>query len=78
MGKPSDLIERHGWCQKAMQDSAGRICLLRAVLAGVDYDILPKTMDRLHKAVGTGLTTWNDAPGRTAAEVVEFLRGQGL
>ena len=82
----ADYIEKNGWCQH-MFVAGERTCVLGAIVrtrdlpiaaperlgTGTAIAIAPVT-DALRRAVGDGVWEWNDAPGRTAAEVIAMLR----
>jgi hypothetical protein len=76
----ADLIERDGWCQGYFTDPLGRRCVDGAICA--TSTMLPTThwTDRaaarsaLLLWLGERHIDWNDAPGRTQAEVVAALR----
>lgn len=72
------LIRTHGWCQGAYRGKKGSYCLLGAVDMIVDLNGEEKTYDvlfeRAMKKLGTQFVTrWNDKPGRTMDEVLDFL-----
>lgn len=75
--KAEELIERVGWVQGALRDSTGRVCLVGALYAACSFaanDPYRAAYNRLMKFSGSGnLAAWNDAPGRTKAEVLELL-----
>jgi hypothetical protein len=75
----ADLIERDGWVQRQFGVTNGPRCISGALLA------INKKVDPKHPAyrtvvtyLGLGdsyyLSWWNDAVGRTEAEVVTALR----
>lgn len=75
------LVE-HGWCQGTGRDASGRVCALGAIghslrdLNGnVEYDRAINAesfLARLENFSGPGdVAYWNDAPGRTMAEVID-------
>ncbi|MFJ4091215.1 hypothetical protein ACIPYS_06485 [Kitasatospora sp. NPDC089913] len=76
----SRYLTVHGWCQGALWDERGRRCLLGAQLAvlAAGYGTPATAMDarrhlmeqftRQERSVRS-VDQWNDAPGRTAAEV---------
>lgn len=80
----ADVIECNGWCQ----DDAGRVGGPRCVLGALRQACLPELPGLAHAEAHGRLRTfvhasgasfdliaWNDAPGRTAAEVIAALRG---
>src|SRR5689334_7479765 len=65
-------IEEHGWCQGR---ATGRgLCAWAAVKFTVPSAAFDTTISALESRIGMNLITWNDAPGRTKAEVLELLR----
>ena len=86
--KPSDYLKK-GWCQgRAAQDDEGRFvlsgspsaacwCLLGACSAayhsgGTGIDPVSFAIKARHLGIPS-LVLWNDAPGRTQAEVVALM-----
>lgn len=68
---PSDILRRDGWCQGQTVDEQGKRCLVGAIM-----DTASKDWGALYQAVGRrhiGYVQWNDARGRTAAEVIALL-----
>lgn len=84
--KPSDLLSQPGaWTRE--DASCGGYTLLRAIYVCANEireygEWCEKIIKYLHGGRGSGptrnLTIWNDAPGRTQAEVVALLREVGL
>jgi hypothetical protein len=83
----ADLIEKHGWCQGRLKDFEGRYCALGALqAAGASEDDLRefnahaiRWLDEREYGGSSiagypSVMRWNDAPGRTAAEVTGMLR----
>lgn len=79
------LVER-GWCQVlpwSTKDGRKRYCIWAAVLESYwssgalwDRDSMAKLLyDEIGLSSGESIGSWNDAPGRTQAEVVAALRG---
>jgi hypothetical protein len=69
-------IEEHGWCQRAMEDASGRVCLIEAITSTGGYlDGVGAAIERL---IGPDFISWNDAPGRTQTEVVKMLRAAAI
>ncbi len=76
----ADVIERGGWCQGAYERS-GSFCVSGAIrkASGWKADghlttICVDAHGALWQALGENMADWNDAPGRTQAEVVAKLR----
>ncbi len=76
----SRYLTVHGWCQGRLWDERGRRCLLGAQLAvlAAGYGTPATAMDARrhlmeqftrHDRSVRSVDQWNDAPGRTAAEV---------
>ena len=84
LNRAADILERRGWQQGGgwhdLSTHTGPLCIQGAfaVVMGVDSGIgyrcagMLAVMDYL--GLRMGLFSWNDMPGRTAAEVVEVLR----
>lgn len=74
----ADLIERDGWCQGTPPES-GPVCagvaITRAARRGA-VRLTERAVFQLGEVIGQqwSVIPWNDAPGRTAAEVVGALR----
>lgn len=82
MLKAADLIEKRGHCKGQLEDKAGRLCFVAALQTAFghpnyfsgnvsDYKI---AIDHADAFCGGNVVTWNNAPERTAAEVVAALR----
>lgn len=81
--RAADLLERDGWRQGGLQQGCRR-CALGAIVeaAGVSVCALVVSLacEAVQLAAGIerptigGLGTWNDAPGRTAGEVIGTMR----
>lgn len=71
-------IEKHGWCQGEMFSDAGASCAVGAIFSVTGLVGLPlccKALEAVSEHIGCDkLSEWNDAPGRTAAEVIAALR----
>lgn len=68
----ADLIDERGWCQNTFEDDHGRICARRAISMACDHF---NDGSAISLAVYPyGVCDFNDAPGRTQAEVVAKLR----
>ena len=68
-----DLLRRDGWCQNTWGTGTAR-CIVAAVgqVAQIPPNVFP-TLDRLRRAAGVScLASWNDASGRTLAEVLDL------
>lgn len=90
--KPSDLI-RQGWTQgsyaktgdnmkcDSFSPEAAKWCIIGAISAcpryGYGYGSIDKLAAILPDTVES-VASWNDAPGRTQAEVIELLEKAGL
>lgn len=87
----AEFLDRHGWCQGAYardkdgeivraNDPAARSFCAEAALS-MSY---PNTyqfvcaFNAVQQACNDILSNWNDAPGRTKAEVVDLLRKAGV
>lgn len=74
----ADYIEKHGWCQGGWRTDDGKACALGAlIMIGVeDYssDFHALNM-RAREITGRhSVPDWNDAKGRTAADVIGMWR----
>jgi hypothetical protein len=70
----ADRIEKDGLCQGKYKDDQGRPCT-RGAMTSMHHADIVKAVERLAVVIGTSdITMWNDAPGRTAEEVVYALR----
>ncbi len=80
--KAADLLERDGWCQGRLYSDDGERCLLGVLIAVEQYLDTPDEVDEIDavdEAIGCRVGTpflakWNDAPERTADEVIALLR----
>jgi hypothetical protein len=78
----AELIEQRGHCQDGHTNEEGQLCMAAAMnLANgvaVDDDHLYPEDAYVVRAIGADrpndIVTWNDQPGRTAAEVVAAFR----
>ena len=80
----ADLIDRIGWCQHTECDDKGRVCAAEALMrvAYATHDMASTysfAICRLSYFVTSGRQSgaaiaWNDAEGRTAAEVTGAMR----
>jgi hypothetical protein len=85
----ADLIESRGWTTRYYarnesgqsvcyrDDRAACYCAMGAIgaVANRDYDLDEAACNRLRRSLGIdSIAEWNDAPGRTAEEVVTALR----
>lgn len=76
----ADLLEREGHCKGQFYIEGAR-CAVGAI-CGITKDAFTKPMEdsvsqaigRLCHAVGPYIPDWNDAPDRTAAEVIATMR----
>lgn len=86
LSKAAVVLGERGWCQHALEDDDGRVCLVGAISYahnGTSYLTTDGTkgmhwgaavgvlMDRLGTAT---LGRWNDTPGRTKEEVIALLK----
>lgn len=77
----AQVIRERGWCQKALVDGGGRLCVMGAILAvdtgdpeGDWGDVSNAAMDRLYGYLDKQPPMiWNNAPERTAEEVIHAL-----
>jgi hypothetical protein len=72
-----EILDRDGWCQGTEQDHTGRHCAQGAlrIAAGwsakecADMALENAVLRPLQQHLSSLVTVWNDAPGRTEAEV---------
>jgi hypothetical protein len=85
----AELIRTRGWCQDRAVTPDGRLCLIGALVVansrvsvaamiGSSYPLAHEALNRLRCAVLQSPGRWNDAPGRTAAEVIALLEQVAL
>lgn len=79
--KAADLIERDGWCQGGDGRDGKCRCMMVAIADASDsappprLSLWQRTRDAIWGYLGvTSGAKWNDAPERTAAEVIAALR----
>ena len=80
----ADHIEAHGWVQGKWGHKGEPCCAEGAIVAVLDGNggivfgelgpLSAAAKQMLRNALGKAIPAWNDAPGRTAAEVVAALR----
>lgn len=74
----ADYLEKNGWCQGRNETKDGRVCLVEALARVADPKTHLAAYDFLSTRYGgVALSRWNDAPGRTQAEVIAALREAG-
>lgn len=80
--KAADHIERYGWQQGGAGSPHGPCCALGAIAAGpIVHGVsapaaIAEAEDMLRDWIKRqAVSAWNDAPDRTAAEVIAALRG---
>jgi hypothetical protein len=76
-------IERRGWHQGGTASAQGRVCMMMAVCAaaGKEFQTTKMYFEAINYYALLGFPlgeksplVWNDAPGRTQAEVIDRLR----
>lgn len=79
--RAADLLTEFGWCQGTYGSKVeGAFCAEGAIfqavldLYGRGYILNATQWRRVFASLGDHLPNWNDAPGRTRAEVVARLR----
>lgn len=72
----AELIERDGWRQGGLVGEHTAVCIIDAIFAAGPRRGYQSIVDavKAHLGVGVALSTWNDAPDRTEAEVLAALR----
>jgi hypothetical protein len=84
--KISDYIDKHGWCQHAMRDLKGQVCISEAIAQiymkkMMSEATLLNACQTLEEHITgerngpwiSGTVDWNDAGGRTKQEVIGLL-----
>jgi len=67
------LIER-GWTQGALENGTGEVCLMGGVnRAGCSNMMSIALTQLLQEITGSSVVAWNDATGRTFAEVLDLV-----
>ena len=75
--KAADYLRTHGWVQFDLGRDGGPRCLLGAfdsICAGREWP----AMCALFPLAGGSIVNWNNAPGRTLAEVLDRLESTAL
>lgn len=75
--RAANLIETHGHCKHVTRDAAGRYCLIEAI-AECGVSGFRKATSAIDDAVGRDCIEWNNAPERTAEEVISTMRRVAL
>jgi hypothetical protein len=74
----ADYVEKHGHCKYALVNERGQVCLLGALRKTMpSWEAEALAHAALIKCVGAFsgfLAGWNDAPERTADEVIDAMR----
>ena len=75
----ADLLEEKGWIRGTGVDDQGRHCLVAALSDAADSfpggDAYWPALEAVQQRVPGGwVVRWNDAPGRTAEQVIALLR----
>ncbi len=71
-------IHKHGWCQFALQDNRGRVCLTGGFLySGVsehpEGQAAFTLLDTQARITTLSVAHWNNAPGRTVEDVYKLI-----
>lgn len=83
IARAADILEQQGWCQDVLKREVNGktcYCTLGALIAAVDeatpFAEVNPYVNNVEDYLGPGscISIWNDAPGRTQAEVVAVLR----
>lgn len=79
-----DRLERQGWVQGELGRPDGSACLVGALYfeSDIELEVYGRGIQAVKNVLGfdpcdqacADVVSWNDAPGRTADEVVECLR----
>lgn len=83
--KASEYLTLHGWVQHKMGHLGGPCCLVGALISVDPYgEAREEAQQKIRRLLGIKanaenrhlrcLVNWNDAPGRTADEVIAALR----
>ncbi len=92
--KAADLIEKRGLAKDTEEDDRGRLCAIGALVTAMGkiplalgreggWDdrgdpIFQSALRRMEASVGNVVACWNNAPARTAEEVVSTMRRVAL
>lgn len=85
--KAANYLEENSWCQHSLMSFNGAVCLYGALIqvetehswdvetrSALPHPIAEKAMGRIYDTIKIDGVSFNDAPGRTKAEVVAVLR----
>lgn len=74
------IIESNGWFQGGYHGPGGNVCALAALYEACDRLDVEDQVELIKSWkpwTGFNIVAFNDAPGRTKAEVLQLLRDQG-
>jgi hypothetical protein len=76
--KARDYLVEHGWCQGAMENRSGQVCIFGAVYIVGEFNssvdpTFSRVMFALKNITKDSAQRWNDEPGRTQEEVVSLF-----
>jgi hypothetical protein len=75
LDRAADHLTRRGWCQGEWFDPHDRACIGGAVHTYAPSPVVESlAMSMVSRAVGDLPDRWQDAPGRTKAEVLDALQ----
>lgn len=76
----ADYIEKHGHCKRQLEDRAGRVCLVGALLKVADGDLIlvQRAYLRIEHTLGSpDFVGFNNEPNTKPADVTGLLRRAG-
>lgn len=76
--KAGDVLRERGWHQGQFESPCGAVCVFGAVNVAITSDpgdgsLSREPVDMIRRILKRWPPNWNDAPGRTAAEVLATL-----
>jgi hypothetical protein len=72
--KAADLLAERGWTQGVLEDYEGRMCAAGAVYNVTCNSSAALELLQAHIGFSDNIAAWNDAPGRTAEDVILAMK----
>lgn len=79
--KAADTLAERGWCQGGLSDAQGRYCAIGAIRKVTNWSLgkdarsaVHRLMDHIETDQYYGIADWNDAPERTAEDVILAMK----
>jgi hypothetical protein len=81
--RAAEIIRERGWCQHNLKDSIGRMCMVGAITEaqsclGISAAGRAQDAVRHELQINGFISDWNNAPERTADEVIQALESAAL